>query len=138
MEGEIIDLNEMIRRVENNEEKGSDPLGIDDELYIDMDEIPRAINHSCNPNAFLCRRNELVALRDISKDEEIFYDYSTTMNDNKEKIGDLWTMKCKCGSKNCRGVVDQFKTLPLERKIFYIKNKLAPDFILRRFARYMK
>jgi len=134
MEGDLIDIDEMIGRVDNDFEEGSDPLGVDYEMYIDLKEPFRSANHSCSPNAFLRKRNELVALKNIKKGEEITFDYSTTMNDNKEKIelsgGSLWTMKCKCGSKNCRGIVDQFKNLPLEKQKYYIKNKFAPDFIL--------
>jgi uncharacterized protein len=140
MKGELCSIDEMIRRVDEDIEEGSDPLGVDDEIYLDLDELSRTFNHSCDPCAFIRGKNELIeliALRDIFKDEEITYDYSTTMNDNREKIeesgGGLWTMKCKCGSKNCRGIVDQFKTLPKERIEFYIKNKFAPDFILRKF-----
>ena len=139
MEGVYCTVEEMCILVDEDKEEGSDPLGVDDELYIDMEELYRCINHSCNPNAFLRGRNELVALRDINEDEEIFYDYSTTMNDNQEKIensgGELWDMECKCGNSNCRGVIAQFKTLPLELQEYYVKNKLAPDFILRKFAK---
>jgi uncharacterized protein len=133
MNGEEIDLKEMLRRVDNDEEEGSDPLGIDDEKYIDMEELYRSINHSCSPNAFLRGNNELVALKDIEEGEEIFYDYSTTMNDNIPE-DELWTMKCKCGNKNCRKKIDQFKRLPIEIQKYYVDNKLAPDFILRAFS----
>jgi len=76
-------------------------------------------------------------LRDIKVGEEITYDYSTTMNDNEEKIKkagrNLWTCKCNCGSKNCRGIIDQFKTLSAKTQRFYIINKFAPDFMLKHF-----
>ena len=138
MEGDLIDIHEMIGRVDNKFENGSDPLGVDNEMYIDLDEPYRNTNHSCNPNAFIRKRNELVALKNINKGDEITFDYSTTMNDNKEEIektgGELWTTPCNCGSKNCRKIIDQFKTLPQEVKEFYIKNKFAPDFILRKFS----
>jgi len=138
MQGHLMDIDEMIARVDNDLEEGSDPLGVDNETYIDLDEPYRSANHSCDPNSFLRGKNELVALKDIKENEEITFDYSTTMDDNKEKIeesgGGLWTMKCKCESKNCRKIVDQFKTLPLEVKENYIKNRLAPDFILNKFA----
>ncbi|VVB78337.1 SET domain protein [uncultured archaeon] len=138
MEGDLIDIDEMIGRIDNGFEKGSDPLGVDHEMYIDLDEPYRSANHSCDPNSFLRGRNELIALKDIKPGEEITFDYSTTMDDNRKKIEDsggiLWTMKCKCGSKNCRKIVDQFRTLPLERQRYYIKNKSAPDFILKKFA----
>ena len=138
MEGHVMDIYEMMKKVDDDLEEGSDPLGIDDDMYIDLNELYRCINHSCNPNAYLRDKNELVAIRDIKPDEEITYDYSTTMNDNKKLIedfgGELWNVECNCKSKNCRGIIDQFKTLPKEVREFYIKNKFAPDFILRKFS----
>ena len=52
MTGEQISIEEMIRRVDEDLEYGSDPLGVDDEQYIDLDEIPRSFNHSCEPNSY--------------------------------------------------------------------------------------
>ncbi len=139
LDGELCNIDEIIGKVDAGMEEGSDPLGVDDEQYLDLNELSRTFNHSCNPCAFIRGKSELVALRDIQEDEEITYDYSTTMDDNREKIevsgGGLWTMECNCGSGNCRGIVDQFKTLPNERKEFYIKNRLAPDFIIRNFIK---
>ncbi|MFA7708012.1 MAG: SET domain-containing protein, partial [Candidatus Pacearchaeota archaeon] len=65
LSGEVISLNEMSKRVDNDEEEGSDPLGIDWEVYMDLDPLPRTFNHSCNPNAYIKGKNKLVALRDI-------------------------------------------------------------------------
>ena len=60
------------------------------------------------------------------------------MNDNEEKIKkaghELWTCKCNCKSSLCRGVIDQFKTLPKERQKFYIRNRFMPDFMLKMFT----
>lgn len=138
MEGDFMDIDEMIARVDYNIERGSDPLGVDDEVYIDLYEPFRSCNHSCEPNSYIKGKNELIALKDINKDEEITFDYSTTMNDNKKKIeqsgGILWTMKCKCGNKNCRKTIEQFHNLPTKVKKHYIKNKLAPDFILEKYS----
>lgn len=137
LNGELCSLEEVLRRVNEGKEEESDPLGIDEEKYLDLDEVSRTFNHSCNPNAYIRGKNELVAMRDINEGEEITYDYSTTMNDNEEKITnagrELWTCKCNCGSENCRGIIDQFKTLPKERQDFYVSNKFMPDFMLRVF-----
>lgn len=137
LEGEEIDIYEMLKRIDDGIEAGSDPLQIDNETYLDLDELSRTFNHSCNPNAFIKGKNELVALKNIKQNEEIKYDYSTTMNDNKEKLKEdgsvVWTCKCKCGEPNCRKIIDQFRELPKEIKEFYLKNKIAPDFILKKF-----
>ncbi len=136
--GERISLDEMIRRADEKMEEPSDPLQIGLETYIDLDEVPRTFNHSCDPNAYIRNENELVSLRDIQKGEEIVYDYSTTMFDNVKKIIDagreIWTCKCNCGSDTCRGIIDQFKTVPKETQEFYLSGKYAPDFILKAFS----
>ena len=137
MQGKVCTLREMIVLFDDDSKEGSDPLGIDDEMYIDLEELYRSINHSCSPNAFLRGKNELVALREIDGHEEITYDYSTTMDDNQEVIeksgAELWTVECNCKSKNCRKIIDQFKTLSKEVQAFYLINRFAPDFILRKF-----
>ena len=135
--GELCSLDEIIKRCNEGKEEPSDPLGVEDEKYLDLEEVSRTFNHSCNPNSFIRGKNELVALKDIKIGGEITYDYSTTMNDNEEKIKkagrELWTCKCHCGVKNCRGIIDQFKTLPKEKQNFYICNKFLPDFMLKHF-----
>jgi len=60
----------------------------------------RLINHSCSPNAYIDIIDDhiwVIADRDIAKGEEITYDYSFEA-DNIEK--------CICGSKNCRGYIN--------------------------------
>ena len=135
--GELCTLDEIIKRCNEGKEEPSDPLGVEDEKYLDLDAVPRIFNHSCNPNSYIRGKNELVALKDIKNGEEITYDYSTTMNDNEVKIKKagraLWTCECNCGSKNCRGMIDQFKTLPKKIQNFYISNKFMSDFMLKHF-----
>lgn len=137
LDGERCSLDEIINRVEMGSEVESDPLGIDYELYIDLDELSRSFNHSCNPNTFLKHQCEMIAIRDISKNDEITFDYSTTMHYNESKILErghqLWTCKCSCGAENCRKIIDQFKTLNEKEKTYYIDNKYLPDFILNQY-----
>ena len=78
-------------------------VGIDRYLYLD--EPGRLVNHSCSPNAAVVSDITLVAIRLIVAGEEIRFDYSTT-------IGDGWTMACRCGSPECRGLVVAFQLLP--------------------------
>jgi len=135
LNGEKINLNEMVRRVNLGAEMGSDPLQTGDEEYLDLDDFSRSFNHSCNPNSFIKGKNELVALKNIGAGEEITYDYSSTMDDNyKNASRGIWTNKCNCGSPNCRGTVDQFRMLPKDVKEFYLKNSYAQDFILKKFC----
>jgi uncharacterized protein len=60
----------------------------------------RYINHSCDPNSYvktLGGIRRLLAMRNIQKGEEIVEDYS--INGFNEG-----TFKCRCGSRNCRGI----------------------------------
>lgn len=73
-------------------------------------------NHSCDPNSGLVIDEKdvyLVAIKNIKIGEEIVWDYSTTMFDEK------WTLECECGSGKCRKIVRNFKELPLEIKQRY-------------------
>jgi hypothetical protein len=59
-------------------------------------------NHSCDANILSLFVNGLycdIAVRDIQIDEEITIDYGLFYSSFP------WTMKCKCNSHNCRGVV---------------------------------
>jgi hypothetical protein len=57
-------------------------------------------NHSCDPNAgFLNGELALFAIRPIAADEEITWDYSTSIGWHG------WFLECQCGSSNCRGIV---------------------------------
>ena len=88
------------------------------------------INHSCDPNAGLRFTDFgiiLVAIRSISKGEEITWDYSTTIYRHK------WKMKCDCRSNKCRGIIGEFKTLPISVKKRYLKLKILPPYIVKTF-----
>ncbi|WP_258043073.1 SET domain-containing protein [Sphingomonas sp. NBWT7] len=86
--------------------------------------IDDLVNHSCAPNAglrFAADEVVLIAIRDIAQNEEITWDYSTTLAD------DGWSMGCRCGAPICRGVVRAFVTLPPERQHWYLaRNIVAP------------
>jgi hypothetical protein len=80
------------------------------------------INHSCAPNTGLRFRADgifLAALRDIGPGEEIAWDYSTTVGDAD------WRMPCACGSRECRGTVGAFATLPAEKQRWYREHDLV-------------
>jgi SET domain-containing protein len=78
-------------------------IGID--RYLDLDEPGRFVNHSCKPNAGVVGDTSLVALQTIAMGEEIRFDYSTTVSDG-------WSMECRCGTDECRGLVVAFQLLP--------------------------
>ena len=66
----------------------------------------RFVNHSCQPNCEMQKWNvngvfrmALFALTDIGIDEELTYDYNFSLFNPHEG------QKCRCLSKNCRGVI---------------------------------
>ncbi len=104
-------------------------LQIDENLYLGPTRTAdNYINHSCNPNSGMKIQNNhvlLYAIKPIKKGDEITFDYSTSMDEN------YWEMDCRCGSRNCRKRIRDFKHLPAEVKSRYIKLGIVPDFILR-------
>ncbi len=113
-----------------DEETRNNAFRYDDNLYISPGEtIGNFINHSCEPNAKVVKQKNklfIYSILPILKDEEILFDYSTILARD-----DVWEMECNCGSQKCRGVVKQFKKLPLKIKEKYIKEEIVPDFILK-------
>lgn len=98
-------------------------LQIAHDLYLDLEEPGRLLNHSCAPNVGVFADVEVRALREIAVDEELCFDYSTT-------VGDGWTMRCLCGEPACRGVVRAFLTLPLEIRLPHLVRGSVQRFLV--------
>lgn len=84
------------------------------------------INHGCNPNCGLTFTREgvqLIALRNITRGEELCWDYSTTSLDHG------WSMQCLCGAASCRGTVGDFRWLPETVQKRYRKLGILPNYI---------
>jgi SET domain-containing protein len=79
-------------------------LWVTDDLYFDMVDQTRWINHSCSPNAEVETNVDehgnvtarITAVRDIAVNEEITYDY--------EFPAEL-AIPCDCASPECRGLI---------------------------------
>jgi SET domain-containing protein len=79
-------------------------LAIEDDVYLDMVDQTRFINHSCDPNAYVdvgvAEDGEawaaIVALRPIAVGEELCYDYAFPPE---------LAEPCRCGSPKCRGLI---------------------------------
>ena len=81
------------------------------------------INHGCSPNTKLdVVKRWFIAIKDISKNEEITFNYLTTEWDMKKFGTDF---KCICGSKNCFGHIKGFKYLSRAEKL-KLKPLLSP------------
>ncbi len=113
-----------------DEEARANTYRYDEDLYISPhNRIGDFLNHSCEPNSRVVKRNKKLfvqALSSIKKGEEILIDYSSIIADD-----DSWTMKCNCGSQKCRGKIKNFNSLPIKLKKLYIENSIVPDYILR-------
>lgn len=136
MQGEEISVQELRKRYESGEERSTDPLQVDKAMYIDMEARYVSINHSCEPNATIIHKNELMALRDIQNREEILYDYSATdwPNDEYWDGYDAWVMPCRCGSHSCRKVITEWQYLPKEIQEKFIHGGMVQDYILEKYG----
>lgn len=93
--------------------------------YVDTEPLGRYTNHSCAPNSGIAGDQLLVALRPIKPGDEIRFDYSTTMSE------DYWTMECRCGEPECRGVIRDFHLIPPALQAHYLQNHIVQAFIVR-------
>jgi SET domain-containing protein len=109
------------------EQMGTDEcymIQIGPDLYFEPEPPGRYTNHSCAPNAAIKDDYRLIALADIQPNEQICFDYSTTMSE------DNWTMECRCGASNCRGVIRDFGELPGELQRRYLEINAVQSFIV--------
>ncbi len=104
-------------------------LQIGPDLYIGASGgLDDYVNHSCEPNAGLRIDGttvDLHAVRDIEAGEEIFFDYSTTLDE------DDFTMSCKCGAPSCRGTIGDGKYLPENVWKKYMGLGIIPEYVQR-------
>jgi SET domain-containing protein len=68
-------------------------------LNFNLLSVDWFMNHSCDGNVGLDERGDFVALRDITKGEELTYDYGLIESNPRFK------MSCNCGSSNCRQTI---------------------------------
>jgi hypothetical protein len=100
------------------------------ERYLDPGDGAGAYaNHSCRPNAGVVRYGRalhLKAILPIACGDEVTHDYSTLLG-----VDDVWTMRCNCGERCCRGLVSNVATIPSGRLGRYVAHRVVPDFILK-------
>ncbi len=113
-------------------ERESHTFQIGPDLYILCETPFLYSNHSCDPNCGLTPELEVKTLRNIKKGEELFWDYSTSMMERH------WTMQCRCGAPNCRGLITDFDLLPEKLQNKYIKLNIVLPFILAKEPVYAK
>jgi hypothetical protein len=104
----------------------TDPLQVGPKSYIDLYHPGIDFNHSCDPNAGLKGVMTLFAIKNIKRNEEITFDYSTTMDES---------FICHCGAKSCRGIMMDFFGLPKKVQQYYFKLGALQDFIIKKMVR---
>lgn len=129
MSGEMVSEADIDKKFAQGDLRWDDPFEIGNGNYILLDDVPRSINHSCNPNVGIRGVNELFALRNIKKGEELSYDYSTVVGRNAPGESD-WLMPCRCDAPLCRKRIGNWLSLPPARLRFYKKAGALPDFVL--------
>jgi SET domain-containing protein len=104
---------DLVEKVNSDKENIDDPLQVGKKTYIDLNRISRIFNHSCDPTAGVRKRSELFALNNIKKDAQITYDYSSVIAPTEFK------MRCYCGSKKCRKIISDIRSIPKKQLLFY-------------------
>ncbi|HTI18765.1 MAG TPA: SET domain-containing protein-lysine N-methyltransferase [Trinickia sp.] len=110
--GERISWKEALRRHPHNPDEPNHTFyfALEDGRVIDGNvngNSARWINHSCAPN---CESEEVEgrvfvrALRDITPDEELFYDYGLVIDERHTKKLKR-DYACRCGARKCRGTM---------------------------------
>jgi SET domain-containing protein len=100
----------------------------------DAYNLGRYVNHSCDPTSItkIVEKSgsnpyiEVIARKDISKGEEITFDYATL-----EYEITLVNAICKCKTEKCRGIVQGFKDLPPEVIEEYKKEGILAEYLLK-------
>lgn len=106
-------------------------MQIGKDLYLGASGgIDDFFNHSCEPNAGVViekGRALLVAIKPIPRNTEVTFDYSTTMDDDWEK------MECNCARNSCRKYIRDFKYLPDNVRKRYLRMGIVPEYISKNY-----
>lgn len=97
--GQVVDL-EALRGLPESAQHHA--VQVEEGLYLaptGSGEAADYFNHSCAPNAGLFGQITLVAMRAITPDEEVCFDYAMTDGTPYDEF------ECACGASTCRGKV---------------------------------
>jgi hypothetical protein len=100
--GHIVDRKTMREKI--TPVLGPVEIQIDDDLFIapvtdeERELSMLYLNHSCDPNVGVRGEITFVAMRDIRAGEELTHDWAMTDDDD-------YSIKCGCGSTNCRKIL---------------------------------
>ena len=128
--GEIVMVGIIEKVLEENNSHASQ---VGENNYVLHAGLISKVNHSCDPNCGIqlndTGAHDFVAIRDITSNEELTFDYAM------RNYGiDYFPKDCKCGSERCRGRVTGWKDLPDEMKKEY--EGFAAPYLLELDAKY--
>jgi SET domain-containing protein len=106
--GRIVDTTELDRLIEAGTAYiDSITVEVDRHLVLPAGSVAHFGNHSCDPNLHLGGPYRLVARRAIAAGEELTVDYGTISG------VEGFSMACRCGATDCRGVVTSDRWRPI-------------------------
>lgn len=112
-----------------DEEERANTYRLNKKWYISpKGRLGDMLNHSCVPNAKVSKKAGklyIVSVEALPKASEVLIDYSTILGSD-----DSWSMRCNCGSQQCRKVVKQFTKLPKKLQVQYRESAMVPRYIL--------
>ena len=134
LRGAVISAARVLGLWRRNPRRAANCIRCGRDAYLDpAGEWGEFANHSCRPNAVIrVERGVLVlrAVRAIRAGDEVTHDYSTCLG-----ADDVWTMRCNCGERCCRGRVERFDRLPTSLRRRYARLGAIPSFILETAGR---
>jgi len=113
--GEIV-LAGIIQEALNENHSHASQIG--ENKYVLHAGLIIKVNHSCDPNCGIgineTGAHDFVAIRQISLNEEITFDYAM-----RNYGVDYFPKKCMCGAEECRGTITGWRNLPSKKKKKY-------------------
>jgi SET domain-containing protein len=119
LNGEHISKIQCYWRIATGRLPADSPLQTGRHRYLELDQISKSINHSCQPNCILAKVSTLIAVRDIETGEEITYDYSMTVAPGFFEYF-FFHMKCECRAPTCRRIIRNISRTPRSIILWHI------------------
>ena len=89
-------------------------------------ELAELVNHSCEPNCYIRGDGEIVTMRKLEADEQLFWHYATTEDSN-------WYCDCCCGTPSCPGKILPFRELTKEKQEFFLVNGYVAQWLADKY-----
>ena len=128
--GRVVTARTVWRWWESAPRRAANCFRLAGDRYLDPSgELGAFANHGCRPNVIVVVRGDRLAfraVRPIRPGDEVLHDYATLLG-----ADDVWTMRCQCGWRGCRGRVERFDRLPGRVRRDYEAMGAIPTYILR-------